>query len=116
MASPTDLRGSSQRNYTSKGGLLTPGYDFGDDDSHSKYMSDHSRTKNAYDRDMQDSEVIRDEFRRPRDTLLCLVSDFYSKCSTRLPELAKKGGNEAKPVELLDIKSHVVSILKFRIW
>ncbi|XP_035712762.1 protein unc-80 homolog isoform X4 [Folsomia candida] len=109
MASPTDLRGSSQRNYTSKGGqnLLTPGYEFGDDDSHSKYMSDHSRTKNVYDRDMQDSEVIRDEFRRPRDTLLCLVSDFYSKCSTRLPELAKKGGNEAKPVELLDIKSHV---------
>ncbi|OXA46443.1 Protein unc-80 [Folsomia candida] len=106
---PTDLRGSSQRNYTSKGGqnLLTPGYEFGDDDSHSKYMSDHSRTKNVYDRDMQDSEVIRDEFRRPRDTLLCLVSDFYSKCSTRLPELAKKGGNEAKPVELLDIKSHV---------
>ncbi len=55
MSSPTDLRGSSQRNY-SKGGM-TPGYEFADDDSHSKYMSDHSRNKNAYDRDTQDSEV-----------------------------------------------------------
>lgn len=88
---------------------MTPGYEFADDDSHSKYMSDHSRNKSAYDRDMQDSEVIRDEFRRPRDTLLSLVSDFYSKSSARLMELAKKGGAEAKPVELLDSKSHVVS-------
>ncbi|CAL8099332.1 unnamed protein product [Orchesella dallaii] len=107
MSSPADLRGSSQRNYTSKGGIMTPGYEFADDDSHSKYMSDPSRNKqSAYDRDMQDSEVIRDEFRRPRDTLLCLVSDFYSKSSARLPELAKKGGAEAKPVELLDLRSH----------
>ncbi len=52
--------------------------------------------------------MIRDEFRRPRDTLLCLVSDFYSKTSVRLLELAKKGGAEAKPVELLDMKSHTV--------
>jgi len=61
MASPTDLRGSSQRNYTSKGGLLTPGYEYADDDSHSKYMSDHSKTKTAYDRDTQDSEVFLDK-------------------------------------------------------
>lgn len=88
---------------------MTPGYEFADDDSHSKYMSDPSRNKqSAYDRDMQDSEVIRDEFRRPRDTLLCLVSDFFSKSSARLPELAKKGGAEAKPVELLDLRSHTV--------
>ena len=56
MSSPSDMRGSSQRNY-SKGGGMTPGYEFADDDSHSKYMSDHSRNKNAYDRDTQDSEV-----------------------------------------------------------
>lgn len=53
--------------------------------------------------------MIRDEFRRPRDTLLCLVSDFYSKSSARLVELAKKGGADAKAVELLDMKSHIVS-------
>jgi len=59
MSGPSDLRGSSQRNYAGKGGLLTPGYDFADDDSHSKYMSDHSKNRNAiYDRDMQDSEVM----------------------------------------------------------
>ncbi|CAG7787075.1 unnamed protein product [Allacma fusca] len=107
MSEAADMRGSSQRNYASKGGLMTPGYEFADDDSHSKYMSDHSRNKSAYDRDMQDSEVIRDEFRRPRDTLLSLVSDFYSKSFARLMELAKKGGADAKPVELLDSKSHV---------
>jgi hypothetical protein len=52
-ASP-DHKGSSQRNYRS--GPYSPGFEF-DEDSHSKYMSDHSRSKMMNDRDLEDSEV-----------------------------------------------------------
>lgn len=53
--SSPEHKGSSQRNYTR--GPYSPGFDF-DDDSHSRYLSDLSRSKNAaYDRDMEDSEA-----------------------------------------------------------
>lgn len=52
-ASP-DHKGSSQRNYRS--GPYSPGFEF-DEDSHSKYMSEHSRTKMVNERDLEDSEV-----------------------------------------------------------
>jgi hypothetical protein len=52
-ASP-EHKGSSQRNYSR--GPYSPGFEF-EDDSHSKYMSDHSRSKIIYERDMEDSEV-----------------------------------------------------------
>jgi len=52
-ASP-EHKGSSQRNYSR--GPYSPGFEF-EDDSHSKYLSDHSRSKIMYERDMEDSEV-----------------------------------------------------------
>jgi len=52
-ASP-EHKGSSQRNYSR--GPYSPGFEF-EDDSHSRYMSDHSRSKIMYERDMEDSEV-----------------------------------------------------------
>lgn len=60
--------------------------------------------------DMEDSEVLRNEFRRPRDILLSLVADFHSKCTARLAEIHKKTGYDGKNVEILDIKSHLVSL------
>lgn len=56
------------------------------------------------------SQVLREAFRRPRDTLLNIVADFLSRCSTRLVELSRKpaAGGEAKQVELLDVKCHSV--------
>ncbi|XP_071444564.1 protein unc-80 homolog isoform X1 [Hetaerina americana] len=102
-ASP-DHKGSSQRNYSR--GPYSPGFDF-DEDSHSKYVSDHSRSKAPYERDLEDSEILRNEFRRPRDILLSMVAEFLTKCTARLTELNKKSGQEGKPIELLDIKSHV---------
>lgn len=59
---------------------------------------------------MEDSEVLRNEFRRPRDILLSLVADFHSKCTARLAEIHKKTGYDGKNVEILDIKSHLVSL------
>ncbi|XP_046393341.1 protein unc-80 homolog [Ischnura elegans] len=102
-ASP-DHKGSSQRNYSR--GPYSPGFDF-DEDSHSKYVSDHGRSKAPYERDLEDSEILRNEFRRPRDILLSMVAEFLTKCNARLTELNKKSGQEGKPIELLDIKSHV---------
>ncbi|XP_049834730.1 protein unc-80 homolog isoform X4 [Schistocerca gregaria] len=102
-ASP-EHKGSSQRNYSR--GPYSPGYDF-EDESQSKYLSDHSRNKMTYERDLEDSEVLRNEFRRPRDTLLSMVAEFLTKSSARLAELNKKSSQDGKTVELLDIKSHV---------
>lgn len=103
-ASP-EHKGSSQRNYSR--GPYSPGFEY-EDDSHSKYLSDRSRTKGLYEREMEDSEVLRNEFRRPRDVLLSLVSDFVTKCSARIAELNKKYPQEGKIVELLDLRSHIV--------
>lgn len=72
-------------------------------------MSEHSRAKSLYEHDVEDSEVLRAEYRRPRDVLLSLVGEFICKASQRLIELNKKNGQDGKVIELLDIKSHLVS-------
>ncbi|XP_050510714.1 protein unc-80 homolog isoform X5 [Diabrotica virgifera virgifera] len=102
--SSPEHKGSSQRNYSR--GPYSPGFDF-EDDSHSKFMSEHSRAKSMYEHDVEDSEVLRAEYRRPRDVLLSLVGEFVCKASIRLQELNKKSNNDGKVVELLDIRSHV---------
>lgn len=55
----------------------------------------------------EDSEVVRAEYRRPRDVLLSIVADFVNRASIRLGELSKKQGGDTKVVELLDVKCHV---------
>ncbi|XP_037051116.1 protein unc-80 homolog isoform X4 [Bradysia coprophila] len=97
-------KGSSQRN-CSRGPPCSPGLDF-EDDSHSRYVSDMGRNKTMMD-NAEDSEMIRAEYRRPRDVLLSVVGEFISRASTRLGELAKKYPGDAKSVELLDVKCHV---------
>lgn len=52
-------------------------------------------------------QMIRAEYRRPRDVLLSVVGEFISRASTRLGELSKKHPADAKAVELLDLKCHV---------
>jgi len=64
------------------------------------------------DHHMTEIEVIRNVFRRPRDIVLSLVSEFYYTASARYTDGVKaKVGFDSKPVELLDAKSHVVSNL-----
>ncbi|KAF2352742.1 hypothetical protein FHG87_016501 [Trinorchestia longiramus] len=73
-----------------------------DDDSHSKYYSDSRRHQN-YERDAEDSEALRGEFRRPRDTFLHVVAEFLTKASVRLAELNRRGHDP----DLLDTKCHL---------
>ncbi|KAJ8947309.1 hypothetical protein NQ318_004561 [Aromia moschata] len=102
--SSPEHKGSSQRNYSR--GPYSPGFDF-EDDSHSKFMSEHSRAKSMYEHDVEDSEVLRAEYRRPRDVLLSLVGEFMCRATNRLQELNRKNNQDGKMIELLDIKSHV---------
>ncbi|KAL3277360.1 hypothetical protein HHI36_012710 [Cryptolaemus montrouzieri] len=102
--SSPEHKGSSQRNYSR--GAYTTGFDF-EDESHSKFMSEHSRAKSMYEHDVEDSEVLRAEYRRPRDVLLSLVGEFMCRATNRLQELNKKNNQEGKVIELLDIKSHI---------
>nr|CAI5820732.1 unnamed protein product [Callosobruchus analis] len=102
--SSPEHKGSSQRNYSR--GPYSPGFDF-EDDSHSKFMSEHSRAKSMYEHEVEDSEVLRAEYRRPRDVLLSLVGEFLNRASVRLQELYKKNDSDGKVVELLDMRSHI---------
>lgn len=65
--SSPEHKGSSQRNYR---GPYSPGFDF-EDDSHSKFISEHNRTKSMYEHDTEDSEMLRAEYRRPRWVIKC---------------------------------------------
>ncbi|XP_030370602.1 protein unc-80 homolog [Scaptodrosophila lebanonensis] len=96
-------KGSSQRN-CSRGPPCSPGLDF-EEESHTKYVTD-PRTKNMMDSG-EDSEMIRTEYRRPRDVLLSVVGDFLTKSTTRLVELSKKLPSDTKPTEVLDAKCHI---------
>ncbi|RZF41260.1 hypothetical protein LSTR_LSTR010488, partial [Laodelphax striatellus] len=102
--SSPEHKGSSQRNYSRE--PFSPGLDL-EDESHSKFLSERSRTKIHYERDMEDSEVLRNEFRRPRDILLSLVADFMTKTTARLIELNKKFPQDSRQIELLDLRAHI---------
>lgn len=106
--SSPEHKGSSQRNYSR--GPYSPGFDF-EDESHSKFMSEHSRAKSMYEHDVEDSEVLRAEYRRPRDVLLSLVGEFMCRATIRMSELNKKNNQEGKIIDLLDIRSHIVRYL-----
>lgn len=97
-------KGSSQRN-CSRGAPYSPGLDI-EEESHSKYVSDVGRNKISDT--AEDSEMIRAEYRRPRDVLLSVVGDFIGRAQQRLIELARKqGGESSKNVEMLDVKCHI---------
>lgn len=76
-------------------------------------MSEHHRTKSIYEHDCEDSETMRTDYRRPRDVLLSLVGDFIYRATKRLGELNRKSNQDGKVIELLDIRSHVVSWNKY---
>lgn len=58
-----------------------------------------------------DDLELRDEFRKPRDSLLCMASEFYTKCFSRLKELRKIMADPSfRPPELFDNKTHNVCI------
>ena len=103
--SSPEHKGSSQRNYGK--GPYSPGFDF-EDEAHVKYI-EHAKNRTLYERDNDDSDSChKNEFRRPRDTLLNMVGDFVARCSVRLVEINKKS-QDGKMIEILDSKCHIVS-------
>ncbi len=58
----------------------------------------------------EDAEATLNEFRRPRDSLLCVVAEYFSHAKNRVRELRNILGDGAgRAPELLDHKSHNVS-------
>ena len=56
-----------------------------------------------------DAEMSLNEFRVPRDTLLCIVAGYFSHTTNRIRELRKMIPDSSfKPTELLDSKAHNV--------
>ena len=65
--------------------------------------------RKTYGQEPDDLE-LREEFRKPRDSLLSVSAEFYTKCYARLKELRKILADPAfRPPELFDNKAHNVS-------
>ncbi|GAB6032279.1 hypothetical protein CHUAL_010920 [Chamberlinius hualienensis] len=97
-------RSSSIRNVTKSS--YSPAFDF-EEDSHSRFLNDLNSRKYQTEREMEDSQVMQTEFRKPRSVLLNVVAEFITKCYGRYHELSKKTGQEAKTSDLLDTKCHM---------
>ncbi|KAE8278523.1 Protein unc-80-like protein [Larimichthys crocea] len=61
-------------------------------------------------REELDERIAREEFRRPRESLLNICTEFYKHCGPRLKILQNVAGEpRVTALELLDIKSHMRS-------
>lgn len=81
------------------------------------YYSSRKPPQQQYDRQIGDSDIMKTEFRRPRDILLSVVSEFHTICSARLADLTKKLRDlSSKSTELLDNKCHFVSKIIQHLW
>lgn len=61
---------------------------------------------------IDDSEVQREMFRKPRDALLALAATFLELTTSRLKEIGKLTGDNNKMPDVMDHKSHVVIMLR----
>ncbi len=60
------------------------------------------------------AEITLNEFRRPRNSLLCIVAYFFAHCTNRVKELRRMLADPTfRMPELLDHKSHNVSTCIF---
>lgn len=59
-------------------------------------------------REELDERFAREEFRRPRESLLNICTEFYKHCGPRLKILQNVAGEpRVTALELLDMKSHM---------
>ena len=73
----------------------------------SRHMEEGRRK--TYGQEPDDLE-LREEFRKPRDSLLSVSAEFYTRSHARLKELRKILADPAfRPPELFDNKAHNVS-------
>ncbi|XP_041968693.1 protein unc-80 homolog [Aricia agestis] len=99
-------KGSSQRGCARAAAPFLP-LELLEDESHSRYVSDRPPPTDLAA--AEDSELVRAEYRRPRDVLLSLVGDFVGSATPRLLDVNGSKGSAAsdtKPFDLLDSKSH----------
>lgn len=67
--------------------------------------------RKTYGQEPDDLE-LREDFRKPRDSLLSIAAEFYSQCCSRLKDLRKMLADPAfRSPELFDNKTHNVSSL-----
>ncbi|CAB0043579.1 unnamed protein product [Trichogramma brassicae] len=101
-------KGSSQRNYGKS--PYSPGFEFDEEANigvpvRPPTAAEAAKNKQqVFDDDAESSH--KNEFVRPRDTLLNMVGDFVARCSARLVELDKKS-QDGKTIEILDSKCHI---------
>ncbi|XP_059153938.1 protein unc-80 homolog isoform X2 [Physella acuta] len=75
------------------------------EDSHTSRHMEEGRRK-TYGHEPDDLE-LREDFRKPRDSLLSIAAEFYTRCQSRLKELRKILADPSfRPPELFDIKAH----------
>ena len=76
-----------------------------------RYMEEgHSRSKRGNVTLEDEAEVTLSEFRKPRNSVLCIVARFYSHSTGRIRELRRMLADPTfKMPELLDSKAHNVS-------
>ncbi|KAH9417878.1 Protein unc-80, partial [Dermatophagoides pteronyssinus] len=97
-----DIRETSVKN-------LSPHIEI-DEDSHSKYNAETYYPPRHNRIELDDGELCRLEFRKPRDLLLKIVSEFLTKSTSRFAELSKKIAEihqKNSSYELLDVKCHI---------
>uniref|UniRef100_A0A2S2Q2N9 Protein unc-80 n=1 Tax=Sipha flava TaxID=143950 RepID=A0A2S2Q2N9_9HEMI len=105
---------SSGRN-CSKGLCSPTGGETRELESNSKMFSERKVHKSPFDKEFMDFELqveekyaaLRNEFRRTRDVLLSVVTDFFVICHARLTELSRKYPQEGKPFEILDTRMQI---------
>ncbi|KAM4032740.1 protein unc-80 homolog isoform 2-T2 [Anomaloglossus baeobatrachus] len=70
--------------------------------------SSTGRRPRATEREEMDERIAREEFRRPRESLLNICTEFYKHCSPRLKVLQNLAREPlVTSLELLDVKSHM---------
>ncbi|KAK7491630.1 hypothetical protein BaRGS_00017083 [Batillaria attramentaria] len=75
------------------------------EDSHASHRMEEGRRR-AYGAESEEME-LREEFRRPRDSILSIAAQFWTTCHTRLRQLRKILADPTfRPPELLDHKTH----------
>ncbi|XP_052242651.1 protein unc-80 homolog isoform X2 [Dreissena polymorpha] len=73
----------------------------------SRYAEEGRARRSKQDYDPDDEEMQREDFRKPRDSLLNIVAEFYVTCQGRMKEIRKMLADSSfRPPELLDHKSH----------
>ncbi|XP_065573108.1 protein unc-80 homolog isoform X4 [Artemia franciscana] len=97
----TEVKSNNSYKYSKKHSVA----ELGDLEAHARFLGDHARAWVTGEKDLEENENLRNQFRLPRSVLLVTIADFMPAATLRLNEIAKKTQDQKVP-ELLDTKSH----------